>query len=142
MRTLEVTVSEPIYAALEEAGRAHCQPVETVVRMVLDAYLQPVPDAYASLQQPNLNSGSVQRQEIIRVEAAAWRALPEAARRRYGNDYVAVHRGQVIDRDADRLTLFRRVRARFGNVPILITPANAPSPREFAILSPRLERIR
>jgi hypothetical protein len=142
MRTLEVTVSEPTFVALEQAARVRSQPVENVVRMALDAYLQPAPGVYADPQHSHLSSGGAQRRERIHAEAAAWQALPEATRRRYGSDYVAIYQGQVIDHDRDRLALFRRVRAQFGNVPILITPADAATPREFSILSPRLECTR
>ena len=81
---------------------------------------------------------AVQRQAKIHIEAEAWRAMPEAERRRYRNQFVAVHNGQVIDHDADRLLLYRRVREKLGDVPVLITPGGTPHPCEFQILSPRL----
>jgi hypothetical protein len=81
---------------------------------------------------------AAQRRAKIHIEAEAWRAMPEATRRRYRNQFVAVHNGQVIDHDADRLLLYRRVRKKLGDVPVLITPGGASHPYEFQILSPRL----
>ena len=72
----------------------------------------------------------------ISDEGEAWRFLPAATRRNYGEDFVAVHNREVVDHDTDRLTLHRRNRPRFSDVPVLITPANSPSPREFQLLSP------
>jgi hypothetical protein len=45
---------------------------------------------------------------------------------------VAVHNGKVVDSDADRLALLRRVREHYTHAPVLITPAVAESPRHFS----------
>ena len=82
-----------------------------------------------------------ERRAKIHTEALAWRAMPEETRRAYGDAFVAVHDGKVIDHDADRLTLFRRVRQKMGQVPVLITPANANHPREIRVLTPHFERL-
>jgi len=78
------------------------------------------------------------RQAKIHNEAMAWRALPLATRQQYAGQFVAVHNGQVIDSDLDRLELYRRIQQKLGHVPVLITPAHQPSPREFSLHSPRL----
>ncbi len=77
----------------------------------------------------------------ISEESAAWYARPEADRKPYAGQYVAVLEGQVIDHDADRGDLYQRVRQRYPDTPVLITTAEARGPREFRILSPRLERL-
>lgn len=82
-----------------------------------------------------------ERRAKIHTEALAWRAMPEETRRAYGSSFVAVHDGKVIDHDLDRLTLYRRVRQKMGDVPVLITPANANHPREIRLLTPRFERL-
>ena len=50
---------------------------------------------------------------------------------------VAVFQGRVIDHDADRVALLRRVRAMVGDEPVLITPADAEAPREFRLIGLR-----
>jgi len=77
----------------------------------------------------------------ISAEAAAWYARPDADREPYTRQYVAVLQGEVVDHDADRLALARRVRARYPGTPVLITTAEARAPREFQIRSPRLEQL-
>lgn len=71
------------------------------------------------------------RHARLRTEAATWRSLPAAERQRYGADFVAVLDGSVIDQDAARAKLVQRIRRRFGDAPVLITPANAEGVREF-----------
>lgn len=81
-----------------------------------------------------------ERRASIHAEALAWRALPETVRRSYGDDFVAVYNQEVVDHDPDRLTLYRRVRKKLGDVPVLISPASALAPREIRVLTPRFER--
>ena len=50
---------------------------------------------------------------------------------------MAVRGGKVVDSDADRLALLKRVRKQYHREPILITPAAAESPREFTRLGLR-----
>jgi hypothetical protein len=77
----------------------------------------------------------------ISAEAAAWYARPDADREPYAGQYVAVLRGEVLDHDSDRLALAQRIRARYPETPVLITAAEARTPREFQIRSPRLVRL-
>lgn len=76
----------------------------------------------------------------IQKEADFWHSQPVEARRPYLGQYVAVHDYQVVDHDADRRALYLRVRVKYPNTPVLLTEAEARSPREFMLLSPRLER--
>ncbi|MFQ6100083.1 MAG: hypothetical protein ACE5OS_02455 [Anaerolineae bacterium] len=75
----------------------------------------------------------------ISAEAEAWYARPDEDRQPYLGQYVAVKAGRVIDHDSDRVVLYFRVRNQYPNTPVLITSAEARRPREFLVLSPRLE---
>ena len=75
----------------------------------------------------------------LAVEQEHWFALPATERRRYGDDFVAVYRGAVIDHDPDQLTLYVRVRAKHGRAPILIVSARWETPPVFTFHSTRLE---
>ncbi len=140
MPTLELSLSEITYTTLRRAAKQRSQPIESVVEDALIAFLQPT-----AVSEKDAGNGSSAllgdwRRAKIHIEAEAWRSLPAATQHSYGEDFVAVHNRQVVDHDRDRLTLHRRIRARFGDVPVLITPAGSPSPREFQLMSPRVER--
>jgi len=140
MPIVELSLSETMYKTLRQAAERSNQPLAEMVEIALEAFLQP-----PTSLEPGAGNGSATpaddwRRTKIHAEAEAWRSLPATVQRSYGEDFVAVHNRQVVDHHRDRLTLYRRVRARFGDVPILITPANAASPREFRIISPRVER--
>jgi 3-dehydroquinate synthase class II len=81
-----------------------------------------------------------QRHSQLVAEQAAWFALSPNERARYRAEFVAVHDGQVVDHDADRRTLYLRVRERFGHKPVLIVYADWTEPPVYTVHSPRLER--
>ena len=80
------------------------------------------------------------RQKKIAVETEAWYRLPVAERKKYQVQYVAVYQGQVVDSDPDQLTLFYRVRDRFGRQTILITEGGDQPIPVYRVRSPRRGR--
>lgn len=140
MPIVELSLSETTYKTLRQAAEQSNQPLAEMVEIALQAFLQPSTSLEPDTGNGSATPGDDWRRTKIHAEAEAWRSLPATVQRSYGEDFVAVHDRQVVDHHRDRLTLYRRVRARFGDVPILITPANAASPREFRIISPRVER--
>jgi hypothetical protein len=136
MPTLEVTLNEPVYVALIQATRLSRQSADAIVQEALDVFFRMAPQP--AKDTGRTPSATTWRRAKIHAEAEAWRALPDTTRRRYSGEFVAVHEGQVIDHDFDRVTLHLRVRGRLGDAPVLITPADAPAPREFQMLSPHI----
>jgi hypothetical protein len=53
--------------------------------------------------------------------------------------YIAMHEGQIIDSDADELTLYLRVRRRFPMVGVLIKQVTDKVEEIWALRSPRTE---
>lgn len=77
------------------------------------------------------------RQKRLMAETEAWYRLPVEARNQYQGKFVAVYQGQVVDSDPDRLTLYQRVRQRFGRQTILITEGGAQPIPVYRVRSPR-----
>ena len=141
MPLLELNLKDSDYSALARAAQQRNQSIEVVAQAVLTGFLGTPRQSLKPRPRTQATSPGALRRAKIHVEAEAWRNLPVVVRLNYGNDFVAVYDGQVVDHDADRLVLYRRVREQFGREPVLITPANSPSPREFRLRSPRLERM-
>jgi hypothetical protein len=72
-------------------------------------------------------------------EVDAFRAMHAELLAQYCGRYVALHEGQVVDSDADRRSLYLRVRSRFGGTPVLIRQVAKTLEREFVVHSPHLE---
>jgi hypothetical protein len=80
---------------------------------------------------------AVYRQKRIVAETDAWYRLSAEKRNSYAGKYVAVYDGQVIDSDADRLTLYLRLRERLGREPVLITAGGDQPIPVYRVRSPR-----
>lgn len=59
---------------------------------------------------------------------------------RYRGRYIAMRQGQVIDDDADKIALSRRVRKEYGNESILIKLVQSDPMETYRIRSPKLAR--
>lgn len=95
--------------------------------------------AIAALEsRPNLSEAD-DFAEALTIEQENWFALPATIRQRYGDNFVAVYRGAVIDHDPDQRTLYLRVRAKHGRVPILIVSARGDAPPVFSFHSTQME---
>lgn len=122
---LTVELDEQTLDVLRAQAETGEQSLDELVQAAIVAYvreLSVLPETLTPAQE---------RRARIRQEAAAWRAVPVEERLRYGEVFVAVLGGEVVDSDQDRLALLKRVRGRYDAAPILITPAYADAPREF-----------
>ena len=81
------------------------------------------------------------RQKRLMAETEAWYHLPRQTRQQYEGKFVAVYQGQVVDSDLDRLTLYHRVRQRFGRQTILITAGGDHPIPVYRVRSPRHGRV-
>ncbi len=80
---------------------------------------------------------AVLQRKKIHQEQTWWESLPLQKRMQYEGEYVAVHDKEVVDHDTDRVSLHKRVRAKYGNIAVLVIPAEGP--REIKVVSFRLE---
>lgn len=80
------------------------------------------------------------KERKIEREMEAYRTMHAGLKQRFLGKYVAIHNGELVDHDADRRALSQRVRQKYGNAAVLITPVEDKPEREFLILSPRFER--
>jgi plasmid stability protein len=136
MQTLQLSLPDSHYQALQKKAKQYNQSIEEISQVILTAFLHlPKKEEADELLPPTDSIGALRRAKI-HAEAQAWQKMPNAERQQYQGNFVAVHEGQVIDCDPDRLALYHRVRKKLGDVPVLIT--NTLSPREFRIISPRL----
>lgn len=78
----------------------------------------------------------------MHAEVAAFRRLHPELLENYPNQYVAMYQGQLVDHDADKLALYRRIEAAYPNDFVLMRPVLEQPEREFYLRSPRyIERI-
>ncbi len=91
-----------------------------------------------SLAEAALETLWSEQQQKINQEQQQYEAQHPALLKSYSGEYIAMHQGAVVDHDGDRVVLRRRVRARFGDTPVLITPVLAEMRQIITVRSPRL----
>ncbi len=77
-------------------------------------------------------------QQRLLSEQNIWYARSLEEKLRYRGEYVALSQGQVVDHDANRTLLLRRVRQEFGMLPVPIIPAEQDSLPEYTIRNPQI----
>jgi hypothetical protein len=113
----EIVLGEPLASKLRAEAEAQGIGVEDLVAAALRHY-----------------RFQAQRSKL-ETESAWWRALPDEARLPYGDAFVAIHDQQVVDHDRDEARLRQRIRRQYGQVAVLVTPANGRP--EWRIVSTR-----
>lgn len=78
------------------------------------------------------------RQEIMEREVVAFEAQHQALVDKYLGQYVAIHRGQLIDSDPDEARLLERISAKYPDVVVLIRKVHQTLPSPLNFRSPKL----
>ncbi|MEZ4664506.1 MAG: hypothetical protein R2911_43795 [Caldilineaceae bacterium] len=102
--------------------------------LVLEEYAKP---ADAELAVAGDETGD---ENVIR-ERQAFVALHPTLLKQFPDEYVAIHQGKLIDHDRDGLALSLRVRQRFPNEFVWISPVKEQALEEWVVRSPRFESI-
>ena len=79
-------------------------------------------------------------QEAMQANIAAFLDQHSELLSRYRNEFVAFHRGELVDHDKDFQTLHSRIRQRFGRQPVLLRQVTSETERTWNFRSPRLNR--
>lgn len=78
------------------------------------------------------------QQRVIDREQQFYNARHAALRERYAGETIAMIDGNVVDHDTDRVALSRRIRHRYGNQPIFITPVLPEPIQQIEMRSPQI----
>jgi len=84
---------------------------------------------------------AARRREQIQQEIAAYEAMHARLWQEMPGMWVAIHHGQLVDQDRDRVELYRRVRQRFGNKPVLMREVRAEAVEEIWLRTPSTGRL-
>lgn len=73
----------------------------------------------------------------INEEAERFRTKHSELFAQYNGQYIAMRDGVVLDHDSDLVTLNQRIRAQYGDEPILIAPVNSEPMQVIKVLGAR-----
>ena len=92
---------------IQQAAAERSMDVETFIEAAMQNYLRQL------------------EQDELQKNVAAFERLLPTLQQEYGDEYVAIASGAVVDHDQSFQAIHRRVRSRFGRQPVLIRQANA-----------------
>lgn len=79
--------------------------------------------------------------EQLEQEIAAYEAMHIRLWQKLPGMWVAIQHGELVDQDRDRIDLYRRVRQRFGNKPVLMREIRAEAVEEIWLRTPSTGRL-
>lgn len=98
---------------IEQLAKQTAQPVEKVLATAVETYLDQL------------------EREGIHAETQAFLAMQDQLLAQYPGQHVAIYGGEVVDHDIEAAQLEKRVRQRFGVLPVLIAPVKPASTRDL-----------
>ena len=111
-------LTESLMSAADQAGA----PVDALIQEAIRQYL------------------AARRREQIEREIAAYETMHATLLRELPGMWVAVHNGELVDHDHDKVELYRRVSERFGRKPVLLREVRAEATEEIWLRTPSTGR--
>lgn len=132
---IQISLSEQTAARLQVLARQRGANVTDLLEQIIGRYLTATQSSAADHATPAaLND----QQRIIEQEQQVFAARHQEFLAMYPGETIAIHAGKVIDHDVDRVALSRRIRGRYGNQPILMTPVLPEPIQTMQMRSPHL----
>ncbi len=118
---MSIVVDPTLENAVERLARMLARPAQQIADEAIRAHLD------------------LLRSQQLKEEAQAYARLHPELLSRYRGQFVAVHNGRVVDSDAEFESLFLRLQARLGDLPVLIQQVLDFPVEEWRFRSPRVE---
>jgi len=84
---------------------------------------------------------ATRRRKQLEQEIAAYEAMHARLWQAMPGMWVAIHGGELVDQDRDRVALYRRIRDRFGRIPVLMREVKAEAVEEIWLRTPSTGRL-
>jgi predicted transcriptional regulator len=121
---MSIELKEPdLIKRVEALASEGTQPAEQILEEAVRTYLDEI------------------ERQAIQAETQAFWAMHEELLQSYPGEHVALYQGQVVDHDASAASLEKRVRERFGILPVLIAPVRPGPRRDLRWLGGRVESL-
>jgi len=117
----QIRLRPDLFKSLQQSAQATSRSVEEVANEAVEDYLRE------------------QERRMLEAEMQAFRAMHAELVQHHLGQWVAVHKGRLIDSDGDLGRLHQRIRQAYPQTAILIQKVETLPERDIAVRSPRLE---
>lgn len=138
---IQVALPEEIVDKLQAVANREGSPLADVLAEAVEQYIALTFPVTAQKDDAEIPVWKVKREEQERQideEQKRYEARHSELFKEYAGQYIAMYKGEVVDKDTDDTELSKRIRARFGNTVVLITPVLKEPIQTFFVRSPRL----
>lgn len=119
--SIEIDIEQQVQIKLEQMAKSLGKTSEQLIKEAIGEHLE------------RLNK------QRLKVETTAFNQLYPQLKTSYPDQFVAVYQGQVIDVDENFESLFLRIQAQYGDLPILIRQVTPSLHETWEFRGPRLE---
>ena len=119
---ITLTIPDHIYQQVQQLSESEQRPIADIINHAL------------SFTFPAIHINS-RRAQMEQETAVLWE-LHTQLLSQYKNQYVAIHQGQVVDHDQDRLALVTRIDEKYGDDIVLIKKVTAEPEPDLHFRSP------
>lgn len=112
-------LAESLASAADQMGTS----VETLIQEAIRQYL------------------ATRRREQLEQEIAAYEAMHAWLWQEMPGMWVAIHGAELVDQDRDKTALYRRIRDRFGRIPVLMREVKPEAVEEIWLRTPSTGRL-
>ncbi|HRJ41535.1 MAG: hypothetical protein KJZ86_15805 [Caldilineaceae bacterium] len=138
---IQVALPELVVEKLQAVADREGSELADVLAEAVEQYIALSPPVRAQADKTDMPAWKVRLEEQKRridAEQKKYEAQHPELFQRYAGQYIAMYQGEVVDSGVDDAELSRRIRSRFGNTPVLITPVLKEPIQTFVVRSPRL----
>jgi metal-responsive CopG/Arc/MetJ family transcriptional regulator len=118
-----ITLRSDLLETLEKDAQQESRSISDIVNEAVEHYLR-------QRQRSKLNR-----------EIMAYEAMHAKLRKKYLGQWVAIHSEKLVDHDQDRVALYRRVRARYGRISVLLRQVTEQPVEEAWIRTPSTGKL-
>ncbi|NTU61844.1 MAG: hypothetical protein HGB05_00210 [Chloroflexi bacterium] len=117
----QVPIDANLAASLQQVAAESGKPLEVVMNDLVQNYLRE------------------QRHTQLLAEMDRFRANHPDLVSKFKGEYIGLHNGEVLDHGVDGGALHKRLRQKYGSLPILIVQVTESPEQEFKVRHPKLE---
>jgi hypothetical protein len=117
----QVPMDAKLAESLQQVAAERGKPLEVVMNDLVQNYLRE------------------QRHTQLLAEMDRFLANHRELVSRFNGEYIGLHNGEVLDHDGDGGTLYKRLRQRYGSLPVLVVQVTESPEQEFTVRHPKLE---
>ena len=119
---MQVALKEPtLVVQVEQWARETSRPIEQVLETAVRTYLDEL------------------EKEAIHTETETFWAMHDELLQEYRGQHIALYQSKVVDHDENASRLAKRIRERFGQLPMLIAPVKPGLRRDLRWIGGRIE---